>query len=397
MIQTSKQSGFALMTVLLMQLMIGIIAYAALDTAILGQNQTYASSESHLAYNGAEQRLLAGMRCIQSNHNNGMSVSDIMNTCSGNGLNMSAITGSEIRLTARDELDSGALRTINLLARPPLMSNFFNANGAYTCFGSSCVFEPPNSAASPGVDGTDRILSGQLYGDDSPLAQGCGNTGNSRPPTNSDGEDKAGAIVPNGTIGGNDKKNNKGSGGGGKPGQFEGDPPTVDSAEEYHDLYGEEGNLAQETLDKAKADLNDRIDALSSGADSIGGDVSIGDGETGLWVVKEGQTISLDGKTAGGTIILDGGTLELKGNECFAGIVVSRNNGKINASGTPAIVGAVLQIAGFTKDGSIEDAALNGNASVFYSSSTLEWARELANSMNSGDRWSFGNYRQVAN
>lgn len=399
--QEAKQSGFALVTVLIMQLMIGVIAYAALDTAILGQTQTHASSEAHLAYNGAEQRLVAGMRCIQTEHKAGKSVTEIVDSCTGNGLDMTAAGGSDMLLSASEELNSGARRMLTLVGTPPMSNNLFDANGAYTCFGNNCSYQPPSSAASPGADGTDRMLPG--HGEASPLDQGCGNNGNSRPPINSEGQNKAGVVIPSGSIegsggstGGGKKKNNDG-GGGGKKSQFEGEPPIVDSGEQYHDLYGEDGDLFTETLAKAEADLNNRIDALIPGAQTLDGDnVTLADGETGIWVVKEGQTLTLDGHTAGGTVILDGGTLDMKGNKCFAGMVASRNGGTIDAGGTSAIVGAVLQAAGWLEDGGLT-ADKSGNASMFYSSSTLEWAREVSNTTNSGDRWSFGNYQQVTN
>ena len=120
-----------------------------------------------------------------------------------------------------------------------------------------------------------------------------------------------------------------------------------------------------------------------------------------IWVVGEGQTISLDGDKAAarGTIILDGGTLSVTGNACFAGMVASRN-GKINIGGTSAIVGAALQLADATADGiqeGILDMSGSGNTSLIYSSSALELARKISNNTNSGERWSFDNYQQVTN
>ena len=393
--QASNQSGFALITVLIVQLMIGVIAYAAIDTAILGQNQTYASNESHLAYNGAEQILIEGMRCIQRAHKAGENIDTCktFNNDTQNGLTIEDNDhGPGMVLTASRGEDSGARRTITLTAKPPLTNTLYDANGAYTCFGSNCEYEPPSSAASPGSDGTDRMLPG--HNDASPLDQLCGNNGNSRPPVNPDGEDKAGLIMPNVPMAdaGGGNGNGNGNGGGGKKTQFEGNPPIVDSPEQYDNLYGEDGDLASETLDKAVADLNGRIDALIPGATTFEDNKKkLAEGETGIWRVKEGQTLEID-KIAGGTVILDGGKLDITGNTCFAGMVVSRNNGQITAGGTSAIVGAALQVADF-----MQEAGLGGNASMFYSSSTLEWAREVSNNTNSGERWSFGNYQQVTN
>ncbi|OJS99504.1 type II secretion system protein [Marinobacter nauticus] len=396
--RTPKESGFALITVLVIQLMIGIIAYAAMETASLGSQQTIASRQGHTVYNGAEQRLLSGIRCIQANHNNGVTGSDLIGTCTEDDLTLVGEALGAIRLTAIDEMSMGARRTLSVLVTPPLPNNFYDADGAYTCFGSNCQFNPPTSAASPGADGTDRLLPGQEAGDSNPLAQECGTQGSHRPPVNPDGENKAGIIIPtpnpNGSIGGSDggKGNGKGKGnsGGGKS-QFEGNPPVVDNAETYNELYGEEGELAWEAVERAEGELNARIDALSDKAESFEGEFKeLGAGETGIWIVKEGQTLTLGGKTAGGTVILEGGTLELKGNTCFAGMVVGRNGGQISASGTPAIVGAALQISGF-----MEDASMKGNASIYYSSSVLKWAQSIANGAGSGDQWTITDFNQV--
>ncbi len=137
----------------------------------------------------------------------------------------------------------------------------------------------------------------------------------------------------------------------------------VDSVTDY---LAHAGRAPQDS----EAALEGDITALAADLEPGGGELR--DGATGSWLVGDGETLSVEGGDSGfgGLVILDGeaATLSLEGNQCFSGLVLTRNGGVIDARGTPAIVGAVKSIAG-------RETALNGNPSFLYSSQALDWAR----------------------
>jgi hypothetical protein len=119
-------------------------------------------------------------------------------------------------------------------------------------------------------------------------------------------------------------------------------------------------------------------------------------GEYGVYVAKEGQTINLSSganAAAGGVVILDGGVLDVTGNQCFAGVVIFRNGGRITtANGTSAFLGSVIGYS--VEDGPVVNPRLKGTPSFYYSDKGIQDAEDaLAEALGPGVWFELVNWR----
>ncbi|WP_196801938.1 PilX N-terminal domain-containing pilus assembly protein [Thioalkalivibrio sp. ALE19] len=233
----------------------------------------------------------------------------------------------------------------------------FGSRGAFECIGEDgedgedCVFKAPSGGASSAADGRDYVAP---HPDDLSQPNACDTQGGAPDRAVDDqGENlasQAGLILPEGDV-------QESSGGGGEL-DFEGDPSKVRSEEDYEERYGE-------SLEDRRSYIGERIAEHKANAMGVGesGEREITD-QHGTWVAEEGETLKLDGD-AGGIVILDGGELDMdSGNQCFSGLVLVRDGGRIRAGGTGAILGSVV-------GAKIDGPMTHGNVSFFYSSEAL--------------------------
>lgn len=242
----------------------------------------------------------------------------------------------------------------------------------YVCFGPNCQFTAASGRSSSSADGTNRASPDWHESDFN-----CGARGSGRPAVASEGGVVPGVVMPDGDmIGAYDEATESPS----KPPapDLVGDPPAIISEQDwidngYDSLIGSDHNARKAYVDK-------QIDNVLEGLDEPNeGTRQLAEGERGVFVAKPGHTITLssgEDAAAFGTIILDGGTLELNGNQCFSGVVLFRNGGRVtSASGTPAVLGSVV---GYAPDDETDiiDPRLNGTPSFYFSATAIEDAED---------------------
>ena len=242
----------------------------------------------------------------------------------------------------------GAEAYLNLILtrEPPSLLDIY---GAYTCYGPDCYVETGSGKASNSFNGNDHLVS----------SSGCSVQGSNEPDPNLNGDDKAGAVIPDGQLVE-----------GGSGDNIVGSPETVNSESEFNDL----SYLGDDSLADAEQALDDFISRVKTSGRATFNPGSIS-GLDNVVHVGVGQTVEISGDS-GGLVILEGGTLEFKqGNTCFSGLVVAREGydgtesqvivpPTIDGQGTSAIVGAVVG-KGMVYSGS-------GTPSVYYSSMAID-------------------------
>ena len=231
----------------------------------------------------------------------------------------------------------------------------------YVCFGRNCEFTAASGRSSSSADGTNRASPDWQENDFN-----CGARGSGRPAVATEGGIVPGVIMPEGDIIGEYSQDTESS----SPPvpDLVGDPPAITSEAAWQ--------AYQPDITDYKEYIDNLIDPVLAGLDETNeGTRQLAAGQRGVFVAKPGQTITLSSgadAAAFGTIILDGGTLELNGNQCFAGVVLFRNGGRVtSASGTPAVLGSVVGYAP-ADEADILNPRLNGTPSFYYSSTAIE-------------------------
>lgn len=336
------QGGSALIVAMILLAVISLAGVTAMQGAVLQERMAGGQKQLQDAFLDGEQQLLAAVDCVLSDD-----TGDPVQDCG------EAVTSDEDQPSLYNVKAVGEAAPAGASQRVAIQVDLsggpgYQANGAFECLGSDCSFDPtPSNRAS--ADGSDRVAPEQLE-------DGCDMQG--QPPAlayNEDGslaDPVAGLIIPDGDHSGD-------------VGDYDGSPPLVDNAGDYEDRYNQ-------TPSAASADANAEIDRMAGFSTGLPESLySPSEYEEGAWVVGEGETFDLGNKTAGGILILDGGTLEFTGNACFSGLVMIRNGGSIQgrrgqgAGGTAGILGAVLSVDN-------EAPSVSGNVSFNYSSQALD-------------------------
>lgn len=200
---------------------------------------------------------------------------------------------------------------------------------AYSCFGPNCQFSPASGRASSAASGANHLSPEVEDGDFACQAQG-------RAPGLALGGSVPGVVMPEGSFTMPPSTATTPPTNPPMP-DIVGNPPTVLSEAAWRATEG------GAEIEDARAFIDGLIDPLLSSAVFPG---QLDPGQGGIFVAGPGQTISLssgDSAAAYGVIILDGGELEMNGNQCFSGVVLFRNGGSIvSQNGTPAVLGSVL-------------------------------------------------------
>ena len=373
-----RQDGIVLPVAVLLLVVLTIIAVASMRGTTMQERMAVGQIQMHSSFLLSEQLVWDAAECIRSEYIDGTGQfkappepSAVKAKCEEDG---AVIAFDEVEPWHYTVIANSALRDTGAV-RPVVLEVITPGGGRpslprlapYACFGSNCALTTAPSAASPTADGQNRLSPD--------VGDRCRIQGRHRP---DDAETGAvpGVIMPDGELIVDGNPNDLG---------IEGDPPLV------NDTHPDGVKWTESPLYDSNivADINDTIDAYLPGSvkpDDPLTDFEPGDDPTTVWYAGPGDTITIDGgeSTVFGVIILDGGRLEMQGNQCFVGAVLFRNGGEMVAmSGTPAVVGSVIGVAPDTPEG--EDAtvinpSLNGNPSFYYSDRALEIAEFISGS-----------------
>ncbi|WP_458525943.1 pilus assembly PilX family protein [Onishia taeanensis] len=369
----SNQRGAALIVVLSMltaSLMLGLTSMQSsmIDERLAGNFKAAAQAQMNAEEGGSEffdwlkaQGGWPGNNDDQNGWQDG-DADDI--SLSGYSIQDVVWGGDEVLLTVRGVGPGGAESFLEATFSVNSLSNA-RADAAFTCFGENCSYEAGaangNSAQHVGINGNDHRSAGQ-----------CSSIqGSNDPELNSGGEDRAGIIMPSGTISaqGGDEVD------GDDTDAIIGDPAYIDEDDDYlvtsyhvsgglDSGDGEEGGLRQVYAEYYKA-IVEEIERRGAAAGEVSGDAV-------LAYAGVGETVEIDGE-AGGIIVLEGGSLSMSGNDCFTGLIIAMpgendqgevvNPSFVSGNGTPAIIGAIW--------GEEFSVSGTGNSSIYYSSQGL--------------------------
>lgn len=373
----NSQAGIVLVVSLLLLAVLTLAAIAAMRGTAVQERMAVAQVQVHSSFLDSEQLVWDAAACIRAQYIDAdgefiaplPDTSDVIQACGAGSLADGAVITWDDTIqpwrynvvASRSFEDTGAVTPVALEVFTPGSLGSGNPPpplprlAPYACFGANCAITTAQSAASPTGDGTNRIAP--------EIGERCRIQGRNRPAVDPEGGNVPGVIIPDGEIVSS-----------GSPGpHFVGEPPTINdpTAWENHPDY----------IADYQAYINSVVDPLLAALDGDGRPSGpLANGSAGVFVADAGQTIRIDGgsSTAFGLIIVDGGTLELQGNQCFVGSVIFRNGGTmVTASGTPAVLGSVIGYAPDGEDMPIIDPALNGNPSFYYSGRALEIAEEI--------------------
>ena len=344
---TRRDSGSALIVAMVLLAVMSLAGVTAMQGAVVQERMASGQKTLQDAFFDAESDLLEILACMKGVDGSGRGVSQCQDDY---GLPpMGAANTQQIPAEGYGPLDN-AVHYLNMTIE--IGGGGPGNNGAYECHGEGCEFTPSPGGASASADGTD------YRGPEDLSEGGCqeANMGTGDMPVNPDGEDRAGLIIPDGVAGSS-------PGRGGRP-DYVGDPPLVNSSEQYEMRYGESTSAAQDRISTEMDDVAERSEAIIV---EPGSTLDI-TGENGVWIVPEGAEVEIGQDGASGLVLMDGGGMSMSGQSCFAGLVMSRAGGQLDAGGTSAIVGGMVALA----DGNTP--ATNGNVSFFYSSNAVNQA-----------------------
>ena len=380
----SRRTGLVLPVALLLLVMLTIAAVASMRGTAMQERMAVGQIQMHSSFLDSEQLVWDAAACIRSQYidANGDFIAplpdteDVIAECGADSLNEGALITWDDSvqpwrynvIAARAFAGTGGVSTG---AVSPVVLEVFTPGSLggndpppplpnispYACFGSNCALTTAQSAASPTADGTNRLAPD--------IGERCRIQGRHRPAVDPDGGSVPGAIIPDGEV------TYAGSPGAGSSAGFEGEPPLINDPDTWQ-------NDASYIADP-KAYIDGIVDPLLEGLGNTGGqDIVLQDGQDGVFVAGPNDVITINegNATAFGVIILDGGRLEMVGNQCFVGTVIFRNGGEMVAlSGTPATVGSVIGYA--EDDGDVINPSMGGNPSFYYSNRALEIARDI--------------------
>jgi hypothetical protein len=238
----------------------------------------------------------------------------------------------------------------------------------YVCFGPNCQFSAAAGRSSSSADGTNRMSPDWQESDFA-----CGALGANRPSVNPEGGTVPGVVMPDGQLLGSFSTATEPPRRPPVP-DLVGQPPAINSEAALISYTNQNITDHKAAIDTQIDQVLDELDGSNEGSRTLAA------GQAGVFVAKAGQMITLSSGSnaaAFGLIILDGGTLELNGNQCFAGVVLFRNGGRVSSSsGTPAVLGTVM---GYAPDDltDIINPRLNGTPSFYYSSKAIQDAGDI--------------------
>lgn len=421
------QRGMVLAVALILLVILTVVGIAAMQSGALQERMAVNQVQAHGTFLDSEQRVWDSAACIRAQYwdeaedeleNPRPTKEQVQTDCGpeGSGLREGA-KGANVVWTVPDPDDpsksyyqvSASEDTFSAGAVTPIVLNIrvpgatagagfpgFPRLAPYVCFGGKCEITRASGRSSPTADGFNRLSPN--FED----SANCGARGNNRPVVDDDADVAVpGLIMPDGTINGTLSEGT--------------DPdatpaPDVSTSEDQDAIINDPAYYGNETLVytddagettsygdnyKGYVDrlINSVFDAVSDADGNLQEKVKTGSRqlegyENGVFIAEEGETITLSSgadAAAGGVIILDGGTLDVTGNQCFAGVVLYRNSGIItSARGTSAFLGTVIGYSGFEDDDDRDDESarvmdprLNGTPSFYFSDQAILTAEEV--------------------
>ena len=379
----SRQTGFVLPVALLLLVVLTVAAVSSMRGTTMQERMAVGQVQMHSAFLDSEQLAWDAAACIRAAYidEDGNFITsppepgDVIEDCGETDLGKGAvITHTEdpwlyTVTAARAFPNTDAIRPVVLDVITPGGGGAPLPNLApYACFGDNCQLGTAQSAASPTGDGTNRLSVA--------IGDHCGTQGKGTkmPAANPDATDVPGVIMPTGEIipKGSVGKSPTSTG-------FVGNPAIVNDNHESGVAWDDS---VPGYIEHPIPYINGIIDSYKESGNAITPIGPLNDGDTGLWIAGNGQTITISGggSTVYGVIILEeGGRLEMEGNQCFVGSVLFRTGGQMVAmSGTPATFGSVIGYAG--QDVVNPSPELGGNPSFYFSDAALEMAARIAGS-----------------
>ena len=433
-----SQRGMVLAVALILLVILTVIGIAAMQSGALQERMAVNQVQLHGTFIDSEQRVWDSAECIRRQYWDETiqeakapeSKAFVESHCgfNGAGLARAGAEGANVEWTVPDPDDPGeSFYTVSAMedtfsagAVSPIVFHVFTPGrlpggpfsefprlSPYVCFGELCEMSVASGRSSPTADGFNRLSPDFEDNAD------CGARGSNRPVVD-DEVDLAvpGLIMPEGTI---------------DPGLTEGSDPNKTPADDvttssdpaiinFSDTETEQREDYYETLlaytdGETEGAYNDYKEYIDAFIDSVikdeNGDLlrgvltgtrQIEGNETGVFLASAGETITLSSGTeaSGGVIVLDGGTLDVTGNQCFAGVVLYRNSGIItSARGTSAFLGTVMGYTGFSseymdehgvtdEDARVMNPRLNGTPSFYFSDKAILDAEEAAARLRGG-------------
>lgn len=424
-----KQQGMVLAVALILLAILTVVGLAAVRSGALQERMAVNQIQGHGTFLDSEQRVWNSAACIRGQYwddeeNDWVSEfpapDDVEIAC---GLGVGGIAKGALVVwdelakpphyvvtAMEDTFSAGAVTPVVLHVRTPggdareIKFPGIPRLAPYVCFGEGCELDMASAKASPTADGYNRV---------SPSFDGsaeCGTQGSNRPQIEQVVDPDTGiqtdlavpaVIMPDGTIDGTYTTGSKTAKGGNVPDlNTANDPALINYPDDPNLQAGYYAGLLAGTDYK---DYKEYIDAMIDPLVSVakkGTELpqELPPGIVDIYYAGPGDSIELptgSKNAAGGVIILDGGTISLKGNSCFAGVVLYRNSGVITndqgsgMSGTPAFLGTVLGYTGFSdaykehhsgvtdEQARTMDPRLNGNPSFYFSDKAISDAEGL--------------------
>ena len=373
LIGRSRQIGLVLPVALLLLVILTVAAVASMRGTAMQERMAVGQIQMHSSFLDSEQLVWDAAACIRAKYideddnfiTSPPEPNVVIQDCGETDLEDGAVITHSIDpwvytvIAARTFADTGAVRPVVLEVITPGGGGPPLPNLApYACFGPNCDLSRAQSAASPTADGVNRLSPD--------IGERCRIQGRHRPAVDPEGGIVPGVIIPDGNLIGNWTRQ----------GAAEGDPPYINDPDEWAEWNDPDTNPDGHIGDP-KEYIDDIADAYTAKAEQPSGPLA--DGDAGVWVVGPGETLTIEGgnSTVFGVIILNGGRLEMIGNQCFVGSVLFRGGGQmVAASGTPATVGSVI---GYAEEGGVVvNPSLNGNPSFYYSDRALEIAQLIS-------------------
>jgi len=424
-ITKKTQEGFVLAVALILLVILTVVGIAAMQSGVLQERMAVNQVQAHGSFLDSEQRVWDSAACIRAQYwdeaNDKMRADrptkqQVQGNCGQGGTELrGGAEGASVVWVVPDADDpsksyyevsaeedtfsAGAVTPIVLRIRVPGATpdgGFpgFPRLSPYVCFGENCEMSRAPGRSSPTADGFNRLSPN--FEDNA----NCGARGNNRPVVDDEVELAVpGLVMPEGTIKGNLSEGTDPDATPAADVTTSHDPAIYDDPSYYDEYPLTYTNEAGETTDFGPEDYKGYVDRLiqsvlervtnTDGSHKQGvktGNLELEGYETGVFIAEEGDTITLSSgadAAAGGVIILDGGTLDVTGNQCFAGVVLYRNSGIItSARGTSAFLGTVIGYSGFNDDRNDEtarvmDPRLNGTPSFYFSDQAILTAEEV--------------------
>lgn len=418
------QRGMVLAVALILLVILTVVGIAAMQSGALQERMAVNQVQSHGTFLDSEQRVWDSADCVRRQYwDDGIgdwrtpeSTAFVESQCgpNGEGLARANAIGADVVWTVPDPADpklsyyavtampdtfsAGSVTPVVMHIRTPgstggQVFSDLPRLAPYVCFGEKCELTRASGRSSPTADGFNRL---------SPNFEenaNCGARGNNRPVVDPEANMAVpGVIMPDGIINGTLST-------GIDPDSTPAPDVATSSDQEaiinddsyYTDLFTDEyagydyKMYVDSLIDGIIKDEDENIyDGVLTGTRELQGY------ETGVFLAGPGETITLSSgadAAAGGVIILDGGTLDVTGNQCFAGVVLYRNSGIItSARGTSAFLGTVIGYSGYS-DPNLDDQLartmdprLNGTPSFYFSDKAIQDAEEVAAELQGG-KW----------